>query len=119
MPASVSASEARVGGALALADGQHHPDGERAEREHRRRREPPVQVDQDAKREHGRQDRPGELDETRAHQNPDAFGVVHDPRDEHAGLRRIEIANRKAKDVRGDLRPHVGDGPLGGDAEHL
>ena len=49
----------------------------------------------------------------------DAFRVVHDARDEHAGLRRVEVADRQAHHVLLDPAPHVGDGLLRGDAEDL
>ena len=43
----------------------------------------------------------------------------HDARDEDAGLRRVEVADRQAHHVRLDVLAHVGDGALRGDAEDL
>ena len=82
-------------------------------------RQPPVQVEQDAERDDGRQDRAGQLHQAGADQVPDAFGVGHDARDEDAGLGRVEVADRQAHDVRFDVLAHVGDRALRGDAQHL
>ena len=62
---------------------------------------------------------PIELHEAGADQVPDAFGVGHDARDQDAGLRRVEVADRQPRDVRLDPAPHVGDRALRGHAEHL
>ena len=63
--------------------------------------------------------RAGELHQAGADEVPDAFGVGHDARDQHAGLRRVEVADRQAHDVRLDVLAHVGDRALRRDAEHL
>ena len=98
---------------------QRHRAAERRQGAERGEREPPVQVEEDDERDHGGDDAAGELDEAGADDVADAFGVRHDPRDEHAGLRRVEIADGQAGHVRLDPPPHVGDRPLRGDAEHL
>ena len=66
-----------------------------------------------------RDDAAGELHEAGADEVPDAFGVGHDARDQHAGLGRVEVADRQPRDVRLDAPPHVGDRALRGDAEDL
>ena len=60
-----------------------------------------------------------QLHEAVADQVPDALGVVHDARDQHAGLGRVEVADRQPRDVLLDGAAHVGDRPLRGDAQHL
>ena len=60
-----------------------------------------------------------ELHEAGADEIPDAFGVGHDARDQHAGLRRIEVANRQVHHARLHALAHVGDRALRGDAEDL
>ena len=90
-----------------------------AEHDERDDREPPVQPEQHADAEHGGHEAADELDEAGADQIPDAFGVAHDARDEHAGLRGVEVADRQAHDVRLDALAHVGDGALRRDAEDL
>ena len=67
----------------------------------------------------GRDEAADELHEAGADQVPDAFGVAHDARDQHAGLRRVEVAHRQAHDVRLHALAHVGDRALRGDAEDL
>ena len=85
----------------------------------RRERQLPVQVEEDAERDDGRDDAARQLDEPVADDVPDAFGVGHDARDEDAGLRRVEVADRQARDVRLDAPAHVGDRALRRHAEHL
>ena len=96
-----------------------HPAAERAEDQDRDHRQLPVEIEQDDERDRRGQDRSGELHEARADEIPDAFRVGHDARDEDAGLRRVEIADRQAHDVRLDLFAHLGDRALRRDAEHL
>ena len=59
------------------------------------------------------------MHEASAHQVPDAFSIGHDPRDQDPGLSRIEIPNRKTRDVGHHLLAHLRDGSLCGDTEHL
>ena len=61
----------------------------------------------------------GELHEARADEVADALRVVHDARDQHAGLRRVEVAHGQPHDVLFDAPAHVGDRLLRGDAEDL
>ena len=68
---------------------------------------------------HRRQDRAGQLHEAGADEIPDAFRVGHDARNQDAALRRVEVPDRQAHDVRFDVLAHVGDGALRGDAENL
>ena len=96
-----------------------HPAAERAEDHDRYAREAPVQIEEDAERDDGGDDRSGELHEAGADEVPDPFRVRHDARDQDAGLRRVEIADRQAHHVRLDVLPHFGDGALRGDAKDL
>ena len=98
---------------------RRHAAAERAQDDDRDGGQPPVQVEQDAKRHDGGQDRAGQLHQARADQVPDAFGVGHDARDQDAALRRVEVADGQAHDVRFDVFAHVGDRALRGDAENL
>ena len=68
---------------------------------------------------HRRDQAAHELHQTGADQIPDALGVAHDARDQHAGLRRIEVANRQVHDLRLHALAHVGDRALRGHAEDL
>ena len=47
------------------------------------------------------------------------FGIRHDAGDEHAGLRRIKVADRQTRDMLLHALAHVGDGALRGDTQHL
>ena len=67
----------------------------------------------------GRDDAADQLHEAGADQVPDPLGVGHDARDEHAGLGRVEVADRQPRDVLLHRRAHVGDRPLRRDAQHL
>ena len=96
-----------------------HPAAEGAEDQDRHRGQLPVEIKKDAERERGRHDRSRQLHDAGADEIPDAFGVGHDPRDEDAGLRRVEVPDRQAHHVRLDVLPHFGDGALAGHAEHL
>ena len=98
---------------------QRHRAAEGGERDDGDRRQAPVQIEEIRERGNGGDDAADELDETDADQVPDAFRVGHDARDQNAGLRRIEVADRQPRDVRLDPPPHVGDGALRGHAEHL
>ncbi len=98
---------------------QRHPAAERGQERQRDEREPPVQVEQVRERRDGGDDAAGELDEPGADEVSNAFRVGHDPRDQHARLRRIEVPDRQSRDVRLDAAPHVGDGALRRNAEHL
>jgi hypothetical protein len=100
-------------------EGHRHAAAERAEDHDRHAREAPIQIEEDAERDDGGDDRSGELHETGADEIPDPFRVRHDARDQDAGLGRVEIANRQAHDVRLDVLAHLGDRALRGDAEDL
>jgi hypothetical protein len=100
-------------------EGDRHGAAEHRERDEGRQRQPPVQVEQNAERDDRGDDAADELHEAGADEVPDAFGVAHDARNQDAGLRRVEISDRQARDVRLDAAAHVGDGALGGHAEHL
>ena len=89
------------------------------EDDQRDHRQLPVQVEEDAERDDRGEDRAGQLHQAGADQIPDAFGVGHDPRDQDAGLGRVEVADRQPHDVRLDVLAHLGDRALRGDAEHL
>src|SRR6185503_16910269 len=102
-----------------LVEGDGHRRAEGAERDDVDQRQDPVQVEEVGEREERRHDAADQLDQAVADEIPDPFGVGHDPRDEDAGLGRIEVADRQARHVRLDAAPHVGDGALRGDAEHL
>ena len=79
----------------------------------------PVQPEQHAEAENGGHQAPHELHQTRAHKIPDPVGIAHDARDQDAGLRRVEVTNRQADDMRLDPLAHVGNRPLRSDAEDL
>ena len=96
-----------------------HPAAEDAEHDQRDRREPPVQPEQHAHAEDGRDQATGELHESGADEVPDAVGVRHDARDEDAGLGGVEVAHRQPHHVRLHALAHVGDGALRRDAEDL
>ena len=96
-----------------------HREAERAERDDVDQGQDPVEVEEIRQREDGRDDAADELHEAVADEVPDALGVGHDPRDQDAGLGRVEVADRQARDVRLDAPPHVGDRLLRGHAEHL
>ncbi len=100
-------------------ESERHAGPERAQDDDRDRGQLPVQIDQYAEGEDRRENRPGELHQPGADQIPDAFGVGHDARDEHAGLGRVEVADRQPHHVGFDLLAHLGDGALRRDAEHL
>ena len=85
----------------------------------RDRRELPIEIKQNAERHDGGQRRSRQLHETGPDQVPDAFRVGHDPRDQDAGLGRVEVTDRQTHDVRFDLFTHVCDRPLRRDAEDL
>ncbi len=101
------------------AERDNHPGGEQHEHHDADERELPVQIEKDGQRDDRRHQPSDQLHETRAHQVPDAIRVVHHARDQHAGLRRIEIARGKPRDVPLHAHAHVRNGLLGGDAEHL
>ena len=84
-----------------------------------RERELPVQVEQVGQREHRGDQAADQLHQAVADEVPDALGVGHDPRDQDAGLGRVEVADRQPRDVRLDPAPHVGDRALRRDAEDL
>ena len=96
-----------------------HAGAERAEHQHGDGGQLPVEIQQDDQRQQCREDRSGELHQAGTDQVPDAFGIGHDARDEDAGLRRVEVADRQAHHVRFDVLAHLGDGALRGYAEHL
>ena len=96
-----------------------HPDGEYREHDDADERELPVQVEQHAERDDGGHQAPGQLHDAGADEVADAVRVVHDARNQDAGLRRIEIADRQARHVHLHALPHVGDRALRGDTEHL
>ena len=82
-------------------------------------REMPIEIQQDAECADGGDDAPRELHEAGAHQVANALRIVHDARDEHAGLRFVEVAHRQAHDMFFDAAPHVGDRLLRGHAQNL
>ena len=100
-------------------EGRRHPAAEQAEDDDGHERQLPVQVQQDAERQQGSDDRSGELHEPGADEVPDAFRVGHDARNQDAALRRVEVPNRQAHHVRLDVLAHLGDGALRRHAEHL
>ena len=100
-------------------EGDRHRAAERGQRPKRREREPPVQVKEDAERDDGGHDAAGELDEAGADDVADTLGVRHDPRDQDAGLGRVEIAYGEAGHVRFDPPAHVCDRTLRGNTQHL
>ena len=73
-------------------EGERHRAAEGGQRPKRREREPPVQIKEDPERDHGGHDAAGELDEAGADDVTNTLSVRHDPRDQDAGLRRVEIA---------------------------
>ena len=82
-------------------------------------RQVPVQPEQHAEPDHRGDEAADQLHQAGADQVPDALGVAHDARHQHAGLRRVEVAHRQAHDVRLHALAHVGDRALRGDAEDL
>ncbi len=101
------------------AEGVRHAAAECRQHEDRDGRQVPVQPEQHAQPQHRGDEAADELHQARADEIPDAFGVGHDARDQHAGLRRVEVADRQAHDVRLDALAHVGDRALRRDAEDL
>ena len=79
----------------------------------------PADVDQHRQGGSGGEEAAQELDEAGADQIAESIGIRHDPGHQHADLRRIELPDRQSQYVRFDPSAHVGDGTLGGDAEHL
>ena len=79
----------------------------------------PVQIEQHAERDDGRHEAARQLNDTDPDEIADAIGVVHDAGDQHAGLRRIEVTDGKARDVPLHALAHVRDGALRRHAEHL
>ena len=96
-----------------------HTAAKRAENHERDQRESPVQIHQDTERNDGRQNRAGQLNQSGPDQVSDAFRVGHDPRDQDAGLRAVEVPDRQSQHVRFDFLPELGDRSLGGNAQHL
>ncbi len=96
----------------------HHP-AEGPENDERDERELPAQIEQHGEREHGGDETAGQLHESRAHQVTDAVRVGHDARDEDAGLRGVEVADRQMRYVLVDGSAHLRNRALGGDPEHL
>ncbi len=110
-----------VGGDLAAlleqraqcAERVRHPAAESREHEHGHHGQVPVQPEQDGE-PHGRgEEAAHQLHQPGPNQVPDPFGVVHDPRDEDAGLGGVEVADGQAHDPRLDALAHVGDRALG------
>ena len=93
------------------AEGREH-DGDR-------QCQPPIEVDEDAERDDGREHAARELHEARADEIANAVRVVHHARDQHARLRRVEEPHGQPHDVRFDATAHVGDRLLGRDAKDL
>ena len=102
-----------------LLERHRHAAAEDAEDQDRDGGQLPVDVDQDDEGDDRGDHRSGQLDDTGADEVPDAFRVGHDPRDEDAGFRRVEVADRQPHHVRLDVLAHFHDGALAGDAEDL
>jgi hypothetical protein len=100
-------------------EGVGHPAAEGGKHDERDHRQLPVQPEQDAETKDRGQESPCKLHEPCADKVPDPFRIAHDARDQHAGLRRIEVANGQMNDMRLNALAHVGDGALRGDAEDL
>ena len=100
-------------------EGIGHPAAEEHEHDERDGGQAPVEPEQHPEREAALDEPAGQLHEAGADEVPDAFGVVHDARDELARLRRVEVAHRKAHHVVVDVLAHLGDGALGRHAEDL
>ena len=79
----------------------------------------PVEIHQHGDRDRCCDDGTEQLTEARSHQVSDPLGVVHDAGDELAALCGVKIRDREPLDTLLDPLAHLGDGPLGGDAEHL
>ncbi len=60
-----------------------------------------------------------QLHQAGANQIAQPIRVVHDARNEHAGLGRIEVTHRQPHDVRLHALAHLGDCALRRDAENL
>ena len=104
--------------AKAFERDRHH-DAERQQDDERDRRHLPVEVEEHAERDDRGDQAADELHEPRADEISNALGVRHHARDQDAALRRVEVADRQAEDVRLELLAHVRDGALRGDAHHL
>ncbi len=96
----------------------HHAAEERQDHQ-RDRGQLPVHVEQKAHGDDGGQQTSGELNQSGADEVPNPLRVRHDARDEHAGLGLVEIADGQPQHVLFDPPPHVGDGALGADPQHL
>ncbi len=102
-----------------LAERDDHSDRKHGEHDDADQRELPVEVEQHAQRNDGRHQTADQLHQPGTDEIPDSVGVVHDARNQDAGLGRIEVARRQPGDVPLQAHPHVGDGALRGDPEHL
>lgn len=74
---------------------------------------------QDAESDYGRHETAGKLHPSCAYQITYALGIVHDPGDELAGLRRIEIADWPSRNLRLDFLAHLRNRALGCHAQDL
>ena len=128
MPPSASVSRP-VTSALDLAalaeqrpqplEGVGHAAAEQAQHDRGHERHAPVQVEQHAQADDRREHAAHQLHQAGADQVADAFGVAHDARQQHAGLRRVEVAHRQAHHLGLHPLAHVGDGALRRHAEGL
>ena len=102
-----------------LAEGVRHAAAEQTQHDDGDDRQLPVEIKENADSDDRREDTADQLHEPGPHQVPDALGIAHDARQQHAGLRRIEVADWQPHDVRLDPFPHVSNGALRRHAEYL
>ncbi len=98
---------------------QRHADGKQGQHDDADGGQAPVQIEQHAQRDDGGHQPARHLHNAGADEIADAVRVVHDARNQDAGLRLVEVANREPRDVRLHAGAHVGDGLLRRHAQHL
>ena len=102
-----------------LGKGERHPAAEQREHEDRERRQFPVQPEQHAERDAGRDEAAEQLHQSGADQVPNALGVGHDAGDQDARLGGIEVADRQPQHECLNGLAHVGDRALRRHAKDL
>ena len=106
----------RKSGRSFLKRKRHHPAKQPQGPAECDRGQTPVQIKKHDERDHRGNESANQLHQAGADKISNTFGVGHDARDEDAGLGRIEISDRQARDVFLHALAHFSDGALRGDA---
>ena len=101
------------------AERDHEPDPEEGEKERGETSQGGAEGRHVGHREGRRDESPHHLDDAGPDEVPDSLDVVHDARDEVSRLLPVEVGDRKARHVRLQLRPKLGNQALGPFREHL